>query len=126
MPPAASARTSADDLRRGLPVIAAFALIVAGVVTLQDLGTLGPLAVLLGILVAAIISVAIARVGLLALAVTLFAGSVVTGLPINLDPADWYAGAAALPLLVPAVVVAWAARAALAGRSLFDVRIFAD
>ena len=113
-------------LRRGIPAMAVFALIVAGLVTLQDLSDLGRLAILWGILAAAIITVAIARVGLLALVATLFISRVLTGLPITLDAAAWYAGAAALPLLALAALVAWAALAALAGRSLFEVRIFAD
>jgi hypothetical protein len=113
-------------LRRGVPAIALFALIVAAVVTLDDLNDLGRLAMMWGILAAAIITVAIARVGLLALVGTLFTGLVLSGLPLTLDAAAWYAGAAALPLLALAVLVAYAARAALAGRSLFYLRLFAD
>jgi eukaryotic-like serine/threonine-protein kinase len=110
-------------LRRTAPAMAAFALIVAAIAGLSVAEDYGRLALVWSVLAGAVITFATARVGLLALAATLVTVDLVGGLPIVLDPSVWYAGAAALPLLVLAPLAAWAARAALAGRSLFDLRV---
>ncbi|HKQ97142.1 MAG TPA: serine/threonine-protein kinase [Candidatus Polarisedimenticolia bacterium] len=113
-------------LRRAIPAVALFFLIFAVVAGLGALDAHGPLAILAGAWTAAILTFALVRVGLLALVATAFIGQSLTGLPFTLDMNAWYAGAALLPVVVAAMVVVYAARAALAGRSLLDVRGLAD
>jgi hypothetical protein len=113
-------------LRRTVPAMTVFGLIVAAVLALQQSDDFGRLALVWGALAATVFTFAIGRVGLLALAATLLTARIVAGLPLLMDPSTWYAGAVALPLVALAALVAWAARAALAGRSLFDVRLPGD
>jgi hypothetical protein len=73
-------------------------------------------------MIAILIGVAL-RHGLLALCACMVTQNLLGTFGVTLDWGAWYARPGILALLLVAVITGFAARAALAGRSLFDLRL---
>jgi hypothetical protein len=79
-----------------------------------------------GLLVAALITFVLVRFGTLALAAGLLTSGVLSVFPISASFATWYASAGLFALGVLGVMLVHGLRSALAGRSLFEMRVAGD
>jgi hypothetical protein len=112
--------------RRLWMAMAAFFLVAMVIFTLLFWQIGGPFAVIAGCVMGALVTLALFRSGLVALAATLFAFRLLASFPVGAVLRSAYALPALFALGVLAALVAFAARAALAGRSLLEVRLLEE
>ncbi len=110
-------------LRRPWAAALALMAIVWAVFSLEAWDRLGPLALLPGAALAAILVGVTLRHGLLALCACILTSELLGSLGLSLDWGTWYARPGVLALLLIAGLTVFATRAALAGRSLLDLRL---
>lgn len=110
-------------LRRDWAATAAFFLLCFTILTLTTWPILDALALVFGALAGALISWSAVRFGLLAMTSAIFTVVLFQSFPVAAWPGAWYAAPGLFVFLLLAVLVAFAARAALAGRSLLDMRV---
>jgi len=107
------------------PWAAALALLATcwAVFALEGWDRLGPLALLPGAAIAAILVGVALRHGLLAVCACILTNELFLNFGLSLDWGTWYARPGVLALLLIAGLTAYSTRAALAGRSLFELRL---
>jgi serine/threonine-protein kinase len=93
--------------------------------TLQTLGSTHPLISAPTIMAIYIVAaVALARFGLVTLAVAAFTTDSIGNIPITMNPSLWYFGTTVFAVATIAILAGWAFRAATAGRKLFSADLF--
>jgi hypothetical protein len=109
-------------LRRTWMASAAFFSLSFTIGTLANWPTHGPLAIVAGALIGALVTGIAVRYGLLAMAAAFFSFFLLLTFPVAAWPGAWYAPPGLFAFLLLAVFVALGVRGALAGRSILEMR----
>jgi len=113
-------------LRRHWAAAVGMFAVAAVVVSLGEIQNSGPFAIMSGCGIAALLTIALMRFGVLALAASLLTTRLLTEFPVSFALTAWYGLPGLFALAVLAAFVIFAARVALAGRSLFEARLLEE